>query len=130
MEHATARQVSYSEENVGKKVKRSKIRVTWSFVSDRKHEIILAWSKTTGKQEITMDGEVIWFARHKGRSVLDHHWTTRDDESLKLRVLATCAPKIHDNFRNYDLLIDGKLFASLPQYEGLDSSQPTGQTTD
>jgi len=107
--------VSYEEENVGKMVKHSKTRITWKFVchGGRRHAVELVWSKSTGKQEILMDGASIWFGRNKGRSVLDHNWTT-PDESLKLHVLATCAPKLSKDFRSNDLLINGQLFASLP----------------
>jgi len=130
--HGTVYQVNYSEEDVGKIMKNSKVRITWDFVShgSQKHKITLAWSKTTGKQELCMDGTVLWFGRNQGRSVLDHNWMTRD-ESFKLHVLATCAPKMNENFRNYDLLINGQLFASLPHYEreGLNAPvpQPMGQ---
>jgi hypothetical protein len=122
--HGTVYQVSYSEENVGKMVKHSKVRVTWNFVSNGgrdQHTVTLAWSKTTGKQEIRMDGEEVWFGRNKGRSVLDHNWTTRD-ESLRLHVLATCAPhtkNMNEDFRSFDLVINGQLFASLPHQDGL-----------
>lgn len=110
----TVYRVSYDEEYVGKMVKKSKTRVTWKFVvAGRKHTIQLNWSKSTGKQEIFLDGASIWFGRNKGRSVLDHHWTT-PDESLNLHVLATCAPKLSNDFRSYDLLINGQIFASLP----------------
>lgn len=62
-----------------------------------------------------MDGASVWFGRNKGRSVLDHNWTTADD-TLKLHVLATCAPKLSPNFRSYDLVINGQLFASLSSH--------------
>ena len=118
-------QASYSEDNVGKMIKNSKIRITWNFISNdnREHNVTLAWSKTTGKQEIKMDGTEIWFGRNKSRSVLDHNWKTRDG-TLKLHILATCAPKVNENFRNYDLLINGQLFASLPYYGQEGSNAP------
>ena len=110
----TVYRVSYDEEHVGKMVKNSKTKVTWKFVvAGRKHAIQLNWSKSTGKQEIFLDGASVWFGRNKGRSVLDHHWTT-PDESLNLHVMATCAPKLSKDFRSYDLLINGQIFASLP----------------
>ena len=90
--HATVCQTSYSEENVGKIKKTSKVRITWNFITRGhfKHQIVLSWSKTTGKQLIQMDGQDVWFGRNKGRSVLDHHWETAD-ERLSLHLLATCA---------------------------------------
>lgn len=127
--HGTVYQVSYSEENVGKRVKHSKVRVEWNFVSNggrAQHTVTLAWSKSTGKQEVRMDGEEVWFRRNKGRSTLDHNWTTRD-ESLQLHVLATCAPKtkkMSADFRRFDLVINGQLFASLPHQAGLGAPPP------
>jgi hypothetical protein len=118
-------QVNFSEEKVGKMMKNSKMKMTWSFreSNDTEHDITLIWSKNTGKQEITMDGTEIWFGRNQGRSVLDHNWKTRD-ERLKLHVLATCAPKVNENFRNYDLVINGQLFATLPHYGREGSNAP------
>jgi hypothetical protein len=127
--HAAVYKVSCTEEDVGRMVKHSKTRITWNFVANggRSHTVSLAWSKTTGKQEIRMDGGEIWFGWNKGRSVLEHHWTTRD-ESLKLHVLATCAPKMNQDFRNHDLLINGQLFASLPDWDedGSGAFRPPG----
>eukprot|EP00536_Pseudo-nitzschia_multiseries_P006731 jgi/Psemu1/15946/gm1.15946_g len=118
-------QISYSEEDVGRMVKSSKIRITWEFVGNngRRHEIVLSWSKTTGKQKICMDGAEIWFGRNKGRSVLDHNWTTQD-ETLKLHVMATCAPPMNATFRSFDLMINGQLFINLPQHDS-QSEDPT-----
>jgi hypothetical protein len=118
-------QVNFSEEKVGKMMKNSKMKMTWSFreSNDTEHDITLIWSKNTGKQEIIMDGTEIWFGRNQGRSVLDHNWKTRD-ERLKLHVLATCAPKVNENFRNYDLVINGQLFATLPHYGPEGSNAP------
>ena len=113
--------VSYQEENVGRIFRRSKTRVTWTFVASggREHWVVLTWSKSTGKQDITMDGDSVWFGRNQGSSVLDHNWTT-SDRSLRLHVLATCAPKLSNHFRCYDLLINGQLFATLPLYKKSD----------
>ena len=118
-------QVNFLEEKVGKMMKNSKMKMTWSFreSNDTEHNITLIWSKNTGKQEITMDGTEIWFGRNQGRSVLDHNWKTRD-ERLKLHVLATCAPKVNENFRNFDLVINGQLFATLPHYGREGSNAP------
>jgi len=117
-------QVHFSEEKVGKMMKNSKMKIVWIFrESDIEHIISLIWSKTTGKQQIEMDGTLIWFGRNPGRSVLDHNWTTRD-ERLKLHLLATCAPKVNENFRNFDLVINGQLFAALPHYGREGSNAP------
>jgi len=100
------------------------MKIVWIFrESDIEHIISLIWSKTTGKQQIEMDGTLIWFGRNPGRSVLDHNWTTRD-ERLKLHLLATCAPKVNENFRNFDLVINGQLFAALPHYGREGSNAP------
>lgn len=120
-------QVSFQEEDVAKFNKSSKTKVTWVFrasptanVGDgREHSVSLTWSKKTGKQEIEMDGtEQVWFGRHRGASVFDQKWEgeTAPGVSLQFRILATCAPKLHSNFRCYDLIINGQVFANLPHY--------------
>ena len=89
-------QIQFCEENVGKYHKQSKKKLTWIFEigdgrdgpgsdedvgdeerlqsSSSQHTVSLTWSKSTGKQEIEMDGTVVWFGRHPGSSVFDHRW--------------------------------------------------------
>ena len=125
---STLYKIGYVEETVGKKVKNSKTRVSWKFAcGNRQHLVVLSWSKSSGRQEIRMDDISVWFGRNKGRSVLDHNWIT-DDDTLKLHVLATCAPKLSPNFRSYDLLINGQLFASLPPHNYFDGYGESGET--
>lgn len=119
-------QVSFLEEDVAKFNKSSKIRVTWVFrvapsgnaADGREHSLSLTWSKKTGKQEINMDGtEQVWFGRHSGASVFDHRWEAETEGvPLKFHILGTCAPKLHPDFRCYDLIINGQVFAFLPHY--------------
>ena len=116
-------QVSFLEESVAKVNKSSKRRVTWVFrvVSstgyDREHSVSLTWSKKSGKQEIEMDGaEQVWFGRRRGASVFDNRWETKTEVPLKLHILATSAPPLNNHFRCYDLIINGHVFAMLPQY--------------
>ncbi|KAG7351969.1 hypothetical protein IV203_008017 [Nitzschia inconspicua] len=126
-------QVSFLEEDVAKFNKSSKTRVTWVFrasptanVADgRDHSISLTWSKKTGKQEIAMDGtEAVWFGRRRGASVFDHRWEAEvAGVPMTLRILATCAPKLHETFRCYDLIINGQVFAYLPYY-GVEGAAP------
>jgi hypothetical protein len=79
--------------------------------------VALTWSKKTGKIEIEMDGsDNVWFGRRSGASVFDYKWTTKEECPLTLRILATNAPKLHENFRCYDLIINDKVFAHLPLY--------------
>ena len=66
-----------------------------------------------------MDGaEQVWFGRRRGASVFDYSWETRDGIPLKLNIMGTSAPKLYKNFRCYDLIINGQIFANLPQYPG------------
>lgn len=119
-------QVSFLEEGVAKYNKSSKTRVTWVFrasptanVADgREHSISLTWSKKTGKQEISMDEmNQVWFGRKRGASVFDHRWENDIlGAPMEFRILATCAPKLHETFRCYDLIINGQVFAYLPHY--------------
>ncbi|KAL3921031.1 MAG: hypothetical protein SGILL_002965 [Bacillariaceae sp.] len=118
-------QVSFLEEAVARVNKNSKKRVTWMFRVqsstgyDREHSVSLTWSKKSGKQEVEMDGqEQVYFGRRRGASVFDSRWETKEGVPLKLHILATSAPPLNNHFRCYDLIINGQVFAMLPQYSG------------
>lgn len=132
-------QAGFHEENLGKYRKQSKKKATWIFCTSDgvAHTVSLTWSKQTGKLEVAMDGTVVWFGRRPGASVFDHRWTTHDYHHqqlregdihndynndcsvesvppLQLHIVATCAPRMNETFRKYDLLINGHVFADLP----------------
>ncbi|KAL3933444.1 MAG: hypothetical protein SGARI_003712 [Bacillariaceae sp.] len=121
---ASFSQVSFFEESIAKVRKDSKKRITWVFrvVStgyDREHSVTLTWSTKSGKQEVEMDGdEQVFFGRRRGASVFDSRWETKTQVPMKLHILATSAPPLSDGFRCFDLIINGQVFAHMPQYNG------------
>lgn len=118
-------QVSFFEESIAKVQKDSKKRITWVFRVvasngyDREHSVTLTWSTKSGKQQVEMDGaEQVFFGRRRGASVFDSRWETKTDVPMKLHILATSAPPLSEGFRCFDLIINGRVFAYLPQYNG------------
>jgi len=76
--------------------------------------ISINWSLITGKQEIEMNGETIWFGRRSGGSIFSHAWV---EDDFQLEVLGTCnSPKKHvsPGFRCFDLMINGRTYHELP----------------
>ena len=129
MQEESFQQVDFTVENLGKVFTRSKKRITWTFQQRRgdqhqqqMHKISFLWSKRTGKQSIDITDnqqqqqQQVWFGRKKGASVFSHQWTTQD--GLNLHILATrVTPKrnVSQQFRKYDLIINGQVFALLPR---------------
>lgn len=111
-------QIDFSVINVGKRFKKSKKRVTWQFGGNNTtHEVVLVWSKRTGKQYIEMDGTEVYNSRQKGASVVTHQWTNAD--GMALHVLASrVSTKSVDNLIKYELMINGVAFTSLPFQDG------------
>lgn len=70
-----------------------------------------------------MNNEPIWFGRKQGAAVFSHAWISR--EGLELEILATTrkvsARHVAPDFRNYDLVINGRLFDTLPVVGGADT---------
>lgn len=124
----TLYQIGYYEENLGKHRKQSKKKLTWVFrvvdsdFAGHDHTVSLIWSKSTGKQEVEMDGVNVWFGRRPGSSVFEHRWTTSTmtpassafTQPLQLHIVSTIAPKLHENFRKHDLILNGQVFTNLP----------------
>lgn len=114
-------QIDYSVQNSGRVFQPSKKRVTWSFgnraLNDATYQVVLVWSKRTGKQCIEMDGVEEYNSRQKGASIVTHQWTTSED--MALHVLASrVSVKSIDNLRKYELMINGIPFSSLPLQDG------------
>jgi hypothetical protein len=80
----------------------------------RIYSVSVTWSFASGKQEIQMNGQVVWFGRRSGGSILSHAWS---EDDLQLEVLGTShVPKRHvsHGFRCFDLMINGRRFDELP----------------
>jgi hypothetical protein len=76
--------------------------------------VSVSWSSVSGKQEIDVNGQNVWFGRRSGAAILSHAWL---EDGLQLEVIGTNrAPKRHvsPGFRSFDLMINGHLFEDLP----------------
>lgn len=114
-------QVSFQVENIGKKVEKSKKRVTWVFGRDnREYTITFVWSKQSGKRLVNMAGEEPFFEEKKTITFF-HKWTTHDS-TMNLHILATAATPnkkfVGPNFIKYELIINGERFVKLPKKDG------------
>mmetsp|Transcript_26136 Transcript_26136/g.39543 ORF Transcript_26136/g.39543 Transcript_26136/m.39543 type:complete len:178 (+) Transcript_26136:80-613(+) len=81
------------------------------------HDVTLVWSVASGKCQLLMDGQEVQFIVSRG-SIVDHSWTTKGNHVIQ--VLAHASPpmssgQIQPNFRQYDLLIDGQSFFTMPK---------------
>lgn len=78
------------------------------------HDVTIVWSVTSGKRQIAMDGKEIHYSSSRS-GLLDFSWTTRGNHVIK--VIAHAAPPLSatPGFRQYDLLIDGQSFFTMPK---------------
>ena len=113
-------QINFIVENIGKRRPNTKKRVTWTFgVNKTQHTVAMTWDKHTGKQSVEMNGKQLWFDQKPGASICCYKWTTED--GIQLHVLSCrSTPKSRKGecYRKYDLMINGQLFALLPNWEG------------
>ena len=132
MQEDSLQQLDFAVQNIGRFRPPSKKRIVWTFlVNGHQHTISLVWSKRTGKRQVDMDGREVMFDRKQGDSVFSHRWSTPDQGQLRIHVLASRAtPKrnVAPNFRKYDLIVNNRTFASMPQYSN-GSMPPSTITT-
>lgn len=78
------------------------------------HDVTIIWSITSGKRQITMDGREIHYSTNRA-SVLDFSWQTKGNHVIK--VICHAAPPLsaQPGFRQYDLLLDGQSFFTMPK---------------
>jgi hypothetical protein len=90
------------------------------------HDVTIIWSVTSGKRHVSMDGKEIHYSASRS-GLLDYSWTSRGNHVMK--VIAHAAPPLQPvpGFRQYDLLIDGQSFFTMPKvYElGIKGSIPS-----
>lgn len=93
----------------GKRVKSSKVRVTWQYAGSddlQSHQIELKHSIVSGKKELSVDGTPV-FANKQFMSGSFQHFFTIGNHELKV--------KVEDTFEGtlYDLIIDNVSFHRL-----------------
>ena len=107
---------------------------TTTTTTTRTYSVSVTWSFTSGKQEIQMNGQIVWFGRRSGGSILSHAWS---EDDLQLEVLGTSLipnkRHVSHAFRCFDLMINGRTFDELPirgKQEGIPSLTTTIATAD
>lgn len=78
------------------------------------HDVTIVWSITSGKRQITMDGREIHYSTNRA-SILDFSWSAKGNHVVK--VICHAAPPLQatPGFRQYDLMIDGQSFFTMPK---------------
>jgi len=128
-------QIDYVSANCGKIVPISKRRIRFKFGYTNmqamheglagqdcrgvEHEISIMWSLSSGKQSITYDGELIyWNVCDMGDGKMTHSWHDKDGHYIKVIVHSfnsSMKAIQHDDWRQYDLLIDGISYFRAPK---------------
>jgi len=133
-------QIDFSSVGSGKRLSATKRRIRWRFGFPNKaaldegktgtdcrgdeHELILVWSIASGKRQILMDGKEVHYL--KGRTTLfEHSWNSFGTHVMK--VVCHISPPMEPSpgFRQYDFMIDGQSFFTMPKVFELGLKSPT-----
>ncbi|KAL3935134.1 MAG: hypothetical protein SGBAC_009282, partial [Bacillariaceae sp.] len=133
-------QIDFAVTAAGKRVASTKRRIRWRFgfpnpsaleegatgtdCRGEEHDIVVVWSITSGKRQISMDTKEIHYSNNRA-GVLDHSWTTRGNHVLKVVCHASPPMSATPGFRQYDLLIDGQSFFNMPKVYELGLKGPS-----
>ena len=147
---ATVFQLEFTVEHIGRMVAESKRWIRWIWEegpSGRNRDLVLTWSVSSGKQEITLDGSPVAFQQQPGRSVVDVRIERKGAAALGPSLHVVCADVIPngcspDSFAQYELLIDDVPYRCHPAHPrgaavqeryvggGGDSGMPPGSILD
>mmetsp|Transcript_80181 Transcript_80181/g.120511 ORF Transcript_80181/g.120511 Transcript_80181/m.120511 type:complete len:620 (+) Transcript_80181:131-1990(+) len=134
-------QIDFSAAAAGKRVAATKRKIRWRFGFPNKkalddgltgtdcrgeeHEINVVWSLTSGKRQVTMDGKDVHYSSSR-QGILDFSFTTRGNHVIKVICHAAPPMSATPGFRQYELLVDGQSFFTMPKmYElGVKASNP------
>jgi len=123
-------QIDFTALATGKRIASTKRRVRWRFgftnqqalqngetgtaCRGEEHDVTLVWSITSGKRLVLADGQEVHYSVSRNND-FDCSWTMRGGHVLKL--IAHASPPINAgaSFRQYDFLIDGQSFFSMPK---------------
>ena len=78
------------------------------------HEVNVVWSLTSGKRHVTMDSKEVHYSTSR-QGILDFSFTTKGNHVIKIICHAAPPLSATPGFRQYDLLIDGQSFFTMPK---------------
>jgi len=123
-------QIDFHAENSGKRIATTKRRVRWRFGFPNKHaldngetgtdcrgeehEVTLVWSITSGKRQITCDGQEVHYTSSRA-GIVDFSWPCRGNHVIKVVAHASPPMQPTPGFHQYNLLVDGQSFFSMPK---------------
>mmetsp|Transcript_48464 Transcript_48464/g.73226 ORF Transcript_48464/g.73226 Transcript_48464/m.73226 type:complete len:549 (-) Transcript_48464:346-1992(-) len=132
--------IDFTASSSGKRLSGTKRQIRWRFgFSNREaiengstgpacrgeeHEVSLTWSLTSGKRTILFDGEQLHYSMGKiSQSKFEFDWMMFGKHTMK--VIAYAAPTLRatTNFRQFDLLLDGRSVFDLPRIFELGSDR-------
>lgn len=114
----------------GKRVSSTKRKIRWRFgyanqqalangltgtdCRGEEHDVIIIWSITSGKRNISMDGKEIHYSTNRA-GLLEFNWQTNGNHVIKVTCHAAPPLSAQPGFRQYDLSIDGQSFFTMPK---------------
>jgi hypothetical protein len=78
------------------------------------HDVTMVWSLTSGKRQITVDGQEVHYSSNRA-GIVDFSWTMRGNHILKVVAHANPPLSATPNFRQYDFFVDGQSFFDMPK---------------
>jgi hypothetical protein len=116
---------SMKQEQIGKHIKNSKTRVSWSFqrgdgFDTIPHLVSMSWSKGSGRVLIHLDGKEILETKilKSKNPFFIHKWDTED--GLSMQIIAAQKVTSILILKNHDLTVNGTRFDNFPDLVGLD----------
>ena len=121
---AAVLQVEFTVDHIGRRVPESKRWIRWVWEegpSGRKRDLVLTWSVSSGKQDITLDGSPVAFRQQPGRSVVDIRIERKGPAAEGPALHVVCADVIPNgcsphSFAQYELLIGDVPFRCHPAH--------------
>lgn len=116
---------TFKQEQIGKHIKNSKTRVSWSFqrgdgFDTIPHLVSMSWSKGSGRVLIHLDGKEILETKilKSKNPFFIHKWNT--DDGLSMQIIAAQKVTSILILKNHDLTVNGTRFDNFPDLVGLD----------
>lgn len=96
-----------------------KQQITWTFSIDEEeeHTVILLWDIGSGKRQVISDGTLV-YEEVKNGTYFQCQWENKSGD-LKLHIVASShVPPARQKFFQFELIINGLRFATMPRQDG------------